>query len=56
MRRWLKRMYFERHMTYSDIADRLSERFVDIAPMTVHRFATGILGIDGYTRGSRPDR
>ena len=56
MRRWLRRMYFERHMTYADIAGWLSERFVDIAPMTVHRFATRILGIEGYARGSRPDR
>ena len=56
MRRWLRRMYFERKMTYGDIADWLSERFVNIAPMTVHRFVTGILGIDGYARGSRPDR
>ena len=56
MRRWLRRMYFERHMTYADIANWLSGRFVDVAPMTVHRFATKILGIDGYARGSRPDR
>ena len=56
IRCWLERMYFERHMSYADIARWLSARFVPIASMTVHRFATGILGIDGYTRGSRPDR
>ena len=53
---WLKEMYFERHMTYAEIAHWLSERFVSVAPMTVHRFATGILDIDGYGRGKRMDR
>ncbi len=56
MRSWLKEMYFERHMTYAEIAHWLSERFVSVAPMTVHRFATGILDIDGYGRGKRVDR
>jgi hypothetical protein len=56
MRAWLKEMYFERHMTYAEIARWLSKRFVSLAPMTVHRFATGILDIEGYGRGKRVDR
>ncbi len=56
MRAWLEVMYFEQHMTYAEIAHWLSQRFVSLAPMTVHRFATGILDIEGYGRGKRMDR
>jgi hypothetical protein len=56
MKAWLKEMYFDRHMTYAGISDWLSQRFVSVAPMTVHRFATGILDMDGYQRGKRDDR
>jgi hypothetical protein len=51
---WLEEMYFEEDMTYAEISEWLSERFVSIAPMTVHRFATEVLDLDGYGRGKRP--
>jgi hypothetical protein len=56
MQAWLEEMYFEQHMTYAEIARWLSNRFVPLAPMTVHRFATDTLDIDGYGRGKRTDR
>ena len=56
MRTWLEEMYFERHMTYAEIARWLSLKFVSVAPMTVHRFANDILDIAGYSRGKRVDR
>jgi len=54
MAAWLEEMYFEEDMTYAEIAQWLSERFVSIAPMTVHRFATEVLNVEGYGRGKRP--
>lgn len=56
MRAWVERMYFERHMTYDEIARWLSKRFVPIAAMTVHRVITDVLDIKGYGRGQRTDR
>lgn len=55
MAAWLEEMYFEENMTYAEISEWLSERFVSIAPMTVHRFATEVLNVEGYGRGKRPD-
>ena len=56
MRAWLREMHFDRRMTHTEIAVWLSQTFVSVAPMTVHRFATGILDIEGYGRGERGDR
>jgi hypothetical protein len=56
MRAWAEEMYFERHMTYGEIAAWLSERFVPVAAMTVHRFFTDVLCMEGYGRGIRDDR
>lgn len=56
MRAWFEEMYFERSMTYAEIARWLSQRFVSVAPMTVHRTATSVLGVEGYGRGKRTDR
>ena len=56
MRAWFEEMYFERSMTYAEIARWLSQRFVSTAPMTVHRTATSVLGVEGYGRGKRTDR
>lgn len=53
---WFEEMYFERSMTYADIARWLSRRFVSVAPMTVHRTASDILDFEGYGRGKRTDR
>jgi hypothetical protein len=56
MRAWIGQMYFERHMTYAEIATRLSETFIPVATMTVHRFVTGFLDREGYGGGTRSDR
>lgn len=56
MRSWAEKMYFERHMTYEEIARWLSRSLVPVATMTVHRTLTEFLDIDGYGTGRRPDR
>lgn len=56
MRSWVKEMYFGQRMTYGEIAARLSEAFVPVAAMTVHRFVTDVLDMEGYGRGTRNDR
>ncbi len=56
MRSWAETMYFERHMTYEEIARWLSRSLVPVATMTVHRTLTEVLDIQGYGTGRRPDR
>lgn len=56
MRDWAEEMYFERCMTYDEIARWLSQRFVPVAAMTVHRVIAQDLDVGGYGTGRRADR
>ena len=55
-RAWAEEMYFERCMTYDEIARWLSQRFVPVAAMTVHRAIAQDLNVGGYGTGRRADR
>ncbi len=53
MLRWAKRMYYDEGMTYEEVTGWLSDEFVPVTVMTVHRFLTGALGFEGYKVGRR---
>ncbi len=54
MLRWARGMYCDEGMTYyEEVTGWLSDEFVPVTVMTVHRFLTGELGFEGGKTGRR---